>query len=507
MGKTTSLMVLVKSLTKAEKRHFRLYSSLQSGEKIYLYLFDLIEHNTSRDALHAQFCMKYDKKSFDIAVKHLYQTVLDSLVLLRGKSDMQTKIFNLISEANILFERKLSDEAIIHLNKAKKLTTIYEIDTLALLIRRTELKYMNAMDFNHISERQLVAKQMKVVETMNYNKSANLHSQLYDILKHRLIYKGYVRSDKQKQELNDLVLSELNLTSNNSYKGFEAQKLHLLFQATYYLNSGYYKTAIRLYQKLISLFEENKHMIMNPPIYYLQSILGILNSLMALSLYAEMPFFVNKLKEIEQGDFSSDFILSVRTHVFLYEFSCAFNTGNFTSATNLISGNEESLYKKISLLGLEMQLNILLCTTILDLATGNTTSARKNMRKIIGSGKLFYTLPAYRHARLLNLILQSELNNYDFFDNEIKAIKRSIRFEKQISITEKMLFRFIQNYHMIDQEKVRNKLLRQLKNETVKIHRNKYELQLLAIFDFLSWMESKLTLYSFQKLLAEKNIR
>ena len=505
MGKTTSLMVLVKSLTKAEKRHFRLYSSLQSGEKMYLYLFDLIEHDTSRDALHTQFCRKYDEKSFDIAVKHLYQTVLDSLVLLRDKCDIQTKIFNLISEANILFERKLSDEAMTHLNKAKKLATIYELKTLALLIRRTELQYMNAMDFNNISERQLVAQQMKVVEIMNYNKSANSHSQLYDILKHRLIYKGYVRSDKQKQDLNDLVLSELNLISNNSYKGFEAQKLHLLFQATYYLNSGYYKTAIRLYQMLISLFEENKHMIMNPPIYYIQAILGILNSLMALSLYAEMPFFINKLKEIEQGDFSSDFTLNVRAHVFLYEFSCAFNTGKFVSATNLINDNEEHLYKKISLLGLEMQLNLLLCPTISDIATGNTASARKNMRKIIGSGKLFYALPTYRYVRLLNLILQSELNNYDFFDNEIKAIKRSIRFEKQISTTEKMLFRFIQNYHIINQEKVRNKLLRQLENETVNIHRNKYELKLLAVFDFLSWIESKLTGRQFSEILKEKN--
>ena len=71
MGKTTSLMVLVKSLTKAEKRHFRLYSNLKSGEKVYLHLFDLIEHDTSRDALHAQFCRKYDERSFDIAVKHL----------------------------------------------------------------------------------------------------------------------------------------------------------------------------------------------------------------------------------------------------------------------------------------------------------------------------------------------------------------------------------------------------------------------------------------------------
>ena len=505
MGKTTSLMILVKSLSKAEKRYFRLYSSLQNGEKIYLYLLNLIERDISKDTVFAQFCNKYDKKSFEIAVKHLYRTILDCLVFLKGKNDIQTKIFNLITEANILFERSLYGDAMQHLNKAKKLATIYEMDKLILLIRCSELKYMNATEFSDITERQLVSKQMKIVEMLKYSRTSYLHSQLYDILKHRLIYKGYARSDKQKQDLNDLVLSELNLIANNSYKGFETQKLHLLFQATYYLNSGYYKTAIDLYQMLINLFEENKHMIMNPPIYYLQAILGILNSLMVVSLYGEMPFFIDKLRKIEQEDYPNDFILYVRAHIFLYDFSRLIKTGYFDSAAILINGYEDNLFKKIALLGLEMQLRLLLSLTILDISTGNLDSARKNMRKIIGSGKLFYVLPIYRHVRLLNLILQAELKNYDFFDNEIISIKRSIRFDNNVYATEKLLFNFVCNHHLLSQEKIRNKLLCRLKKEAVKINQNKYEQQLLTVFDFLSWMEHKLTRRKFSDILAEKN--
>ena len=45
-----------------------------------------------------------------------------------------------------------------------------------------------------------------------------------------LSIKGYIRSDKQKEDLNDLVLSELYLIANSSYRSFEANKLHLLFQ-------------------------------------------------------------------------------------------------------------------------------------------------------------------------------------------------------------------------------------------------------------------------------------
>jgi hypothetical protein len=364
---------------------------------------------------------------------------------------------------------------------------------------------LNATNFKNISERQLISKQMKIIEEMKYNRSSNLHSQLYDILKHRLFYKGYANSEKQKESLNDLVLSELNVIANNSYKGFETQRLHLLFQSTYYLDSGNYKMAIRFYRTLIDLFEENKHMILNPPIYYLQAITGVLNSLKIASLYSEMPFFINKLKKIDQNVYAADFNLNVRALIFLYEFSCSFNTGNFVAASNLISKYDDDLLKNMSMLRLDIQLDLLINLTILDIATGNIKSARKNMKTIMSSGKLFYVLPAYRYARLINLILQAESENYDFFENEIKSIKRNIRYEKHLYITEKLLFKFVQNHYLLKDKKVREKLHRQFEKEVVKIRQNKYEQQLLVIFDFISWMQSKLTNRKFSEILSEKN--
>lgn len=187
-----------------------------------------------------------------MAAKHLYRVIMDCLVHLRKKEDVQATIFNYITKADILFERELFEEAFNQLNKAQKLAATYENDPLLLLIRRTELKYLSSLGFNEISERELVNKQMKINDIMKYSRNINLHLQLYDILKHRIANKGYIRSEKQKDNLNDLVLSELNLIANNSYKGFEARKLHLLFQATYYLNTGNYKSAIRFYQELIT---------------------------------------------------------------------------------------------------------------------------------------------------------------------------------------------------------------------------------------------------------------
>lgn len=505
MNKAISLLALIKSLSKAEKRYLKLYSNLQTGEKGYLILFELLEHNTSIDDIYQQFCIKQKGKSFDMAVKHLYKVVLDCLVHLSKSQDIQTKIFDHIAKAGILFERELLNEALTELGKAEKLAIHYENDSLILLIRRTELKYLSMNDFTGMTEKQVVDKQMKINEIMRYTRSANLHTQLYDILKYRSIYKGYIRSDKQKENLNDLILSELNLIANSSYKGFETEKLHLLFLSTYFLNSGNYKAAIRLYQDLIILFDENKHMILNPPLYYFNAILGILDSLQSVGLYKEMPFFISRLKEIAKGDYSAEFILTVQVYIYLYEFYSLFNVGDFLSAQNLQQLYEEPIFKKISLLELNLQLQLYLNLVILNLGINNVQEARKNMKKILSSGKSLYIFPTYKIARLVNLVLQAELGNYDFFENEIKSIKRSSSFEKKQYATEKLLFKFVQSYPLPKNKLQKNKIWSQYQPCIQHIKENKYERPLLKTFDFCAWIKSKLTDCPFATIIKEQN--
>ena len=56
MNSIHTLIILVNSLTKTEKRYFHLYSNLQSGDKVYISLFNLIDSNTSPEDLYSCFC-------------------------------------------------------------------------------------------------------------------------------------------------------------------------------------------------------------------------------------------------------------------------------------------------------------------------------------------------------------------------------------------------------------------------------------------------------------------
>ena len=80
MSKISQVTALVRSMTKSEKRYFRLMSEMTSGKKDYLLLFDILE---STDLEHAeeQFSVKCQGVSLDNSLKYLQKVIMRSLVM------------------------------------------------------------------------------------------------------------------------------------------------------------------------------------------------------------------------------------------------------------------------------------------------------------------------------------------------------------------------------------------------------------------------------------------
>lgn len=95
MNNTYILLMLVNTLTKAEKRYFHLCANLQNGDKVYLTLFNLIDANTSPEQLYTRFCQIQDGRVSRPQSNHLYRVLLECLVRLREKQECPNKNFQL----------------------------------------------------------------------------------------------------------------------------------------------------------------------------------------------------------------------------------------------------------------------------------------------------------------------------------------------------------------------------------------------------------------------------
>jgi hypothetical protein len=117
-----------------------------------------------------------------------------------------------------------------------------------------------------------------------------------------------------------------------------------------------------------------------------------------------------------------------------------------------------------------------------------------------------YKFPQYKIFRLIRLLVHYELENYEFVKYEISAIKRQMYNKDKTYKTEKLIFYFIQNTFLYLNTAKRLALWQKLKPDFDKLRTDKFEIQLLKIFDFATWIESKLCKKVFTDLLKQKNL-
>lgn len=506
MARTSSLVLLVNSLTKAEKRYFKLSAGLQTGSKNYLDLFDLLEKNSYRkaDELKRDFKLQHPTASFEITSKYLYSIIMESLLHLKNnEGDEIIKMNNALSMVKILFEKSLHVEGFKQLEKLQKLAERKGNFIIQLSALRLELNYRSQLNFLDITEADLIHNQMKINTLIKAANINHQHLSLYELLRYRLMYKGNVRTAKHKEDLNDLVVSESNLMNVPSQNSFETNKIHLLFQSNYCLIVGDYKTALKTFYELNELFENNRQLWAESANDYLSCLEGILDSLHTIKQYEEIDFYIEKVKQIQIN--STALNVSKQRIIFVYQVMSLTGRGRYAAALSLLNNDfEENLLKQAHILGFDKQAELYLYIALIHFGNNDMSATMKYLNKVLIDDNMYYKLPHYKTFRLIRLMVNYELSDYEFVKYEINAFKRQIHNKDKTYKLEKLVFYFIQNTYLYLNTAKRKALWDKLKPDLDAIRTDKFEIQLLKIFDFASWIEAKLCKKSFIQILLEK---
>ncbi len=493
MSKYTSLTQLIQSLTKSERKKI---AALIRGNGIkpdndYIVLYKIImkEPTIDQDEAKKTFSQKKPTSTFNTAVNYLLDIILSLLTQLRSEQDSYYKLFHMLMNAKILYEKSIYSECFQLISKIQSEAEKFENFSLLLVAQQLELEYMLTLDFLDLSEQELLNKQLKINETMKKIRKINEHSFLFELLRHRTLHKGNVRSNKQKQELNDLVISEMSIVSSSGVENFEIQKNHLLFQANYLISVGDYKSALISFYELNSFFEKNMHLLSNPPIYYLNTIEGILDNLRTIKKYNEMNYFIHKLENLQNS--SIYFRMQVKFIAFFYRTVPFIDGARYTIAKEMLNDIKCELFSNINLLTTSRKFQLLLNVSIIYLGCNELSIARKYIIQIT-SEKDYISKPLLRTARLINLIIMYELHEFDFIDYEIRSLKREIKNSENAYQIEQILIKvlnyLINNYP----KKVDKKVCEKIELSLNSLYDNRFELQVLRIFDFGAWIKSKI---------------
>ena len=278
---------LIKSLSKSEKRYFKIYASQYAKSKSnYLRLFDAIDRQEDYDeaALKKRFRNEKFIRHLSSEKSYLFQMVMKSLRAYQRENSLAVTLSELILESEILEERGLYGRSEKVLAKAEKLAGESEAHwiMLEILDRRRVLLKARGLKRPQENLKLLVERKNEVLE-----KIANryLYQDLYD----ELFLSARKRLDGPRQEILER-LTQLYQANGHLQQhpptSFFAQLFSHNLLALYHRLSGNRTACKQAFTEAVSLWEAHPKMCRLHPQRYK---IALSNCLAACRSDADFP--------------------------------------------------------------------------------------------------------------------------------------------------------------------------------------------------------------------------
>ncbi|MEX0360051.1 MAG: hypothetical protein AB3N10_03590, partial [Allomuricauda sp.] len=205
-----ALFVLIESLSKSEKRQFKLYVGRLgvNTDAKFLALFNLLDKMKSYDEKQILDSGIVKKAQLSNLKAHLYKQILVSLRLNPVNQNIRVQIREQLDFATILYQKGLYKQSLKILDKAKNLAMEHEEKNVAYEIveleKIIETQYITRSIPDRANELAEQAKELSEHNVMT-SKLSNLSLQLYGMM----LKVGYVRNDEDLQKVRSYFEAQL----------------------------------------------------------------------------------------------------------------------------------------------------------------------------------------------------------------------------------------------------------------------------------------------------------
>ncbi|HKK39115.1 MAG TPA: hypothetical protein VJ949_06840 [Cryomorphaceae bacterium] len=503
-----SLFILIKALTKSEKRQFRLYTNRLgvNSEAKFMALFNLLDKagDYNEEAILKSGIVK--KQQLSNLKAHLYRQILVSLRLSPSHKNIRIQLREQLDFAVILYQKGLYKQSLRLLEKAKVLAVENEQKSIALEIvefeKVIESQYITRSISGRADQLAVEAKELSRMNTVA-SKLSNLSLQLYGTM----LKSGYAKNDEEMQRVTnyfkarmpDFDIGELGfreklwLYKANLWHSFLTQN----FLSTY-------KNATRW----VELFYREPKMITQNPVWFLKGNHYLLESLFLMRHYSK---FKTALYAFEETIGSPGFPKNENNdalsflHVYINKLNLHFLDGSFAQGLYLVDEIVEKIEVYKDRLDAHHIMLFYYKIACLYFGLGDHAQCIAFLEKIIDNKDLSMREDLMCFTRVLNLLARYEAGLDENFERYLKSTYKFLIKMNELHEVQREMIRFLRN---LDLGKV---LPLQLKAEFEKLHTrlkiyedHPYEKRAFMYLDVISWLESKIEDRPVGDIITEK---
>lgn len=427
MKPTHDLFDLVHSLTKSEKRFFKLQSSLQAGEKNYVRLFDLLEKMDHYDENYVKETFKGELflKHLPSEKNHLFKLILKSLRSYHGESSVRSILKQALKNVDILHKKGLFEECKKELKRAKKLATSYEFfyylfEIISWQKNLLEEDYENGEFSQSIDE---IAEEEAEVLVLLQNLAQ--YQVIYGKVNAIFRSGGFTPSKVHEEMLREILSSKL-LEDASKAKSIRSNCIRLYSLGFCAIAENDIEKAAEYFLEVIQVFEENEWLREDKAKRYMRSLGQLLTCKVLLNDRAGATEIYKKLEALEEMEhFQNPDLIAFRFRVLKQiQVEMALMFDQKIQSDELFA----SIKQTKNVLSKEFEMMMHYRLALYEFSCGFHQRALKHVNEIINNSDKELRQDIYGHVRVLNILIHLCLGNTDLVEY---ALKSTIRFYTQ----------------------------------------------------------------------------
>ncbi len=508
-----ALFELIKSLTKSEKRYFKLMSSRHTigDENNYVRLFDFIDRMEVYDEklVLKEFKDEALVNRFSITKKRLYDHILGALDAYYLATSEEAQLNKMLHGADILFNKSLYDQAVRQLRSAEKLAIKLEKFAILVDIQKRQKKLLENQGYNKVlDKKELDALYEQDIQNLDWLK---LNAQLWKI-KSSLFYdlsrKGKARSEQEKLAYRE-VLTDLpeNIPQES---GFENHYLFYHIRSAYYYAIGELDRSFEMLENNCRLFEENEKAIVKNLNSYFSLLTNTIYVSERLGLKSYSQQVLDRLKQLPEKygeSMSEDLKIKCFASTASIELGWLTNQGDYDLADKKMPWFEKGIKEygdKISPVRLAyIQFKI----AAVYLAKGDLQLSLKYVNEILNNTELDKNDDILAFTHILNLLIHLELRKKELLHYEVKNTQRFLKNRNRLYPFERVFIKFLVKQLKAENLIEEQELWESFHLELEDFHEDEFENLALEFFDIKSWAASKFSGRSFKLIVQEQQIK
>jgi len=501
---------LIKSLTPAEKRHFRLYARRiqDSDQLMFLQLFDLLDK--AKDFEEQEVINKLGKISkgqFSNLKRHLYTQVIASLRVARKEKQSNFKVREFIDYAYILYGKGLYLQALKILNKARTLADKHHLIYMQLAIIEFEKK----IESRHITRSGSNRAQALIEESNLIQQDADHLVRLSNLrisMHAKYLHHGHVKNQTEAanirehyhQQIAPIDISRLGLVERIYYVQSRVWYNYILLD---------FQSCLKYAKQWVDLLDDNTNMRDRDVDLYMRGVHYVLTTAMHTQDHTAHQEYLDRFEAFRKNSYGT-FNPNSQILSFLYVHTGRLDhiilTGAFAQADKVISRSLHRIKRYQYKLDDHRVMVFYFKFAWIYLGAGKASKSITYLNKIINNELKNLREDIQNYARVLQLICHYELGNYDIFEYLINTYSNYFDRKKGLSpflVHAMNLFKELKSKGESD-----HKLILQ-KYQTLfsKAKENPYDHRAMIYLDITSWLESKIRSISLEEVISSKSLQ